>query len=327
MFRNPFRKHHIDPHPKLDNLDHVRFLDGLTFSDKIEKNNMSYQLIYRKSPCDTQYLGLRESLENNHLVIEEVSTGGSVPQLKCKNQSDHYVLILAGEEIIGAKQNRVINVPFIIGPKSETEIPVSCVEQGRWSYDTPQFCKGEHAYTDLRRKVVEDVSYNAISGLGYGSDQGRVWDDISEKETIFRRRSQTGAMNEMYSHFEEEMRDILEGFDTKKSYGICVYINEGLAGVDIMPSSEFFSEISNDVLQGYLLESIRLKNEKSPFSTFRSVESFIQYTSKVPASITDGVGLGKVHNIHSKGIVGHFLKYENDFAHGNLFPREISKGR
>jgi hypothetical protein len=49
------------------------------------------------------------------------------------------VLLLDGEELAGAKQNRVLNTTILLQENSETIIPVSCTEQGRWAYATMEF--------------------------------------------------------------------------------------------------------------------------------------------------------------------------------------------
>ena len=59
-----------------------------------------------------------------------------MPDLKVINKSEVMVLILDGEELVGAKQNRIVNTTILIPAKETVLIPVSCVEQGRWSYDT-----------------------------------------------------------------------------------------------------------------------------------------------------------------------------------------------
>ena len=42
-------------------------------------------------------------------MITEVSEGGSVPELRVVNKGDARILVLDGEELRGAKQNRVLN--------------------------------------------------------------------------------------------------------------------------------------------------------------------------------------------------------------------------
>ena len=46
------------------------------------------------------------------------------------------VLFLEGEELVGAKQNRILNTSVLIAAHTKSKIPVSCVEAGRWGYKT-----------------------------------------------------------------------------------------------------------------------------------------------------------------------------------------------
>ena len=85
------------------------------------------------------YLTLGEALAGHCLTVTEVSEGGSVPELKVLSQSDRPILLLDGEELVGAKQNRVLNTTILLKERAETKIPVSCVEQGRWSYASAHF--------------------------------------------------------------------------------------------------------------------------------------------------------------------------------------------
>ena len=80
------------------------------------------------------YLTLDEALSQNLIEVVEVDQHGSVPELRVINKSDKMVLILDGEELVGAKQNRIINTTILIPANETVKIPVSCVEEGRWSY-------------------------------------------------------------------------------------------------------------------------------------------------------------------------------------------------
>ena len=82
------------------------------------------------------YLLSDEAIAAGSVTVEEVSEGGSVPDLLVTNPGDSRVLFLEGEELRGAKQNRVLNTSVLVAAHSKTTIPVSCVEQGRWRYRT-----------------------------------------------------------------------------------------------------------------------------------------------------------------------------------------------
>ena len=78
------------------------------------------------------YVTLGTALRARTLLVDEVSEGGSVPNVRITNKGDVAVLFLFGEEIRGAKQNRVANATFLVPAKREVVIDVSCVEAGRW---------------------------------------------------------------------------------------------------------------------------------------------------------------------------------------------------
>lgn len=54
-----------------------------------------------------------------------------MPELVVENPLAERVLLYDGEELVGAKQNRIVNVSVLVEAKSSLRIPVSCVEQGR----------------------------------------------------------------------------------------------------------------------------------------------------------------------------------------------------
>ena len=88
-----------------------------------------------------RYRTLGEALTTSDVTITEVSTAGAVPELLVVNRGKSPVLLIDGEELAGAKQNRVLNTSILLKELSETRIPVSCTEQGRWSYASPSFAE------------------------------------------------------------------------------------------------------------------------------------------------------------------------------------------
>jgi len=77
---------------------------------------------------DVNYLLLDEALVQGLIQVIEVGEEGSVPELKVINNSPRMILILDGEELVGAKQNRIVNTTILIQGNSTIVIPVSCVE-------------------------------------------------------------------------------------------------------------------------------------------------------------------------------------------------------
>src|SRR5437764_4813372 len=105
------------------------------------------------------YLILDEAIKTGAFRITEVSDSGTVPHLRAINEMTNPVFLLDGEQLIGAKQNRVLNLSLMLAAKSESEIPVACVEAGRWRSETREFGLCEEAYFATGRAAkMEQVS-------------------------------------------------------------------------------------------------------------------------------------------------------------------------
>jgi len=119
------------------------FLENVKLGGKQTHLNMTLIPLLAPHAGAPDYLTLEEALTQGVVQVTEVSQGGSVPDLKLINKSTNKLLVVDGEELIGAKQNRIVNATFLIAGQTEITIPVSCVEQGRWSYRSQKFASGE----------------------------------------------------------------------------------------------------------------------------------------------------------------------------------------
>src|SRR5437763_10855836 len=100
--------------------------------------------LYLESPARPNYRLSEEALADGSAVVEEVTEGGSVPNLAVDNKGETLVLFVEGQERRGAKQNRVLNTSVLIAAKTKTVLPVSCVEQGRWRYVSKAFTSSDY---------------------------------------------------------------------------------------------------------------------------------------------------------------------------------------
>src|SRR5262245_26578294 len=102
----------------------TRCLAELEFGEIQQHGNMAVLPLFPKSLPGPEYLTLTQALERRLLRVTELSQAGSVPELKVANEADIPVLILDGEELAGAKQNRVLNTTILLKEKFEMVIPV-----------------------------------------------------------------------------------------------------------------------------------------------------------------------------------------------------------
>ena len=132
--------------------------------------------------CD--YALAHEAMAAGTVVVREVSGQGEVPFLLVENLLDRPVLFVEGELVRGGKQDRVLNTSVLIAAKSQTRIPVSCTEVGRWKHTSPQFKAGSYCSPSLRH----------ILKAGRRPDQFRMWAAIQQKHFRLGVRSPTRSL-------------------------------------------------------------------------------------------------------------------------------------
>jgi len=90
-----------------------KYIESVKLGKSQVYKNMSIVPLFALKDSGPVYLTLQEALDQQQLKITEIDKGGSVPELKVTNTAAEYVLLLDGEELIGAKQNRVLNTTVL----------------------------------------------------------------------------------------------------------------------------------------------------------------------------------------------------------------------
>src|SRR6266545_5506301 len=128
-----------------------------------------------------EYVGLDEAVAHG-FVVREVDDHGEVNSLLVENPLELPVILYEGEELVGAKQNRILHASMLVGAKSQTLVSVSCVERGRWAYHTREFAPAPRAaHPDVRRASHD------------GAGQAEVWRLLAAKAARLDVQSPTEA--------------------------------------------------------------------------------------------------------------------------------------
>src|SRR5215470_8607344 len=101
------------------------YLAGLRLGPAQSHENLTLIPLLASADAGVDYISLDDALKSGAVDISEVSENGSVQNIRVTNRSRSKVLILDGEELVGAKQNRISNASFVIPEMSEKVIPVS----------------------------------------------------------------------------------------------------------------------------------------------------------------------------------------------------------
>ena len=215
-----------------------------------------------------EYLLSEEAIGAGSVTVEEVGEGGSVPTLLVINAGDCSVLFLEGEELKGAKQNRVLNTSVLVAAHSKTPIPVSCVEAGRWRYQSRSFTSGgSHSSSKLRRHLKESVARSLKEGGGHTSDQEAVWAEVSRQMDSLGARSETGAMSDTYDRHQDRLNEFRERLKyVEGASGVAVAVGSQVVAVDVFDRSSTCQKVWDRLLSGVVMDALEAadKPEKPP---------------------------------------------------------------
>ena len=166
---------------------------------------------------------------------------------------------LDGTELRRGKQNRMVNVTIIVAAHSETEIPVSYVEQGRWSYRSSRFTSAKRTVASkLRgykaRKVAENLAPRGVAS----ADQGEVWDRVSAYLCEARVESPTMAMDDLFARRDTAIGRVIEALGNAEAHSAVVALNRRLSGSSFHPfdAAETFTKVRLQLLRAHAMDAV-----------------------------------------------------------------------
>jgi hypothetical protein len=300
------------------------FLEKLKVGRKQSHKNLALYPLLSNYTIGLDYLLLDEALSQSMIEVVEVSEGGSVPELKVVNKSVRMVLILDGEELVGAKQNRIVNTTILVQGNSTIVIPVSCVEHGRWSYNTPRFNSERRMMSsNLRAMKSEQVSYSIRSTGEFRSDQGAIWEGIAEKAARRGAYSPSGAMAAIYDKERPSIDEYVKYFHLIDSQiGAVFMINGQIAGMDAFGKPGTFSKVFKKLLESYALDAIDWYDPDKEEKAYKSeVTKFRKASLSANAEVRPAVGLGTDFRLESRKVIGFALVLNDQILHVSIFAR------
>ena len=269
------------------------------------------------------YLPLAHALEKGSAVVDEVSSGGSIPHVRVRNEGDTAVLVLFGEEILGAKQNRIANATFLVPPLRAVVLDVSCVEAGRWT-GTRRAARfqgvGSVVSHSLRSHVSARVARSRAAGGGFTANQGEVWDEVSERLRRSGTRSPSAAYADHYASRADALGRIRAGIRlVDGQVGFVAAIGDEIAGVDLIGRPGVFAACHTRLLDAYAIDAVDSNPTGSGAAVPPDPAAFLARVQQARPSV--GASL-------SAPMVGHIRKLRsNVISYNVIYPRDEPKYR
>lgn len=247
----------------------MNLLPELRVGDPIRHEALTVFPLFSTGDSGVDYLLSDEAIATGSVVVEEVSEGGAVPHLLVTNTGDSRVLFLEGEELRGAKQNRVLNTSVLVAAHSKTAIPVSCVEQGRWRYHSREFRSGgTHSSAKLRCYLKASVTDSLKADRGHASEQHAVWREVSRQMSSLAASSDTGAMADTYTAYESRLGEYKDHLRyVAGATGLAVAVGRHVVAVDLFDKPATCRKVWERLLTGVVMDALESTDTDSPSQT------------------------------------------------------------
>jgi hypothetical protein len=277
-------------------------LPEIRVGDPLRHESLSVFPLFSNAIGEVDYRLSEVALADESLLVEEVDESGSVPDLLVENKGDVRVLFLEGEELVGAKQNRILNTSVLVAAHSKVKIPVSCVEQGRWRYKSRYFgSSGSHSPSKLRRALKASVSRSVKEKRGHTSDQGEVWKEVASLHASHGIESGTAAMSDAFDSYQDRIttyRDNLKYVDD--ATGMAVAIGDRVVSVDLFDKPATCEKVWDRMLSGVVFDAVEA-GETVKVASVADVQHLVASAGDLPWEQSEAVGEGEEYRAESDG--------------------------
>lgn len=268
------------------------------------------------------YRTLDEAIALEKLEVKEVSQAGSVPRIRVINHLDTPIFLMAGEQLVGAKQNRVLNVSILLSARADLELPVSCVEQGRWSYRGPRFeSKQSSSHYGLRAMMAKKVheSYR-VQGTP-DSDQREVWGEVARMLSRHQTESPSGALDAIYEKEAPRLDQATERLQPRVEWSGAVFcLGDRIVGLDLFDRPATLQKQWAKLTRAYALDVLDRKEE--PCVPRNRVSEWIRGSASALIDLFPSTGLGVDCRLESNRHFGAILVVGGRPVHLEMFYEE-----
>ncbi|HKQ19841.1 MAG TPA: DUF6569 family protein [Candidatus Eisenbacteria bacterium] len=270
-----------------------------------------------------EYKTLDDAMAEKMLEVTEVNKAGSVPRIRVVNRSkQNRVFLMAGEQLVGAKQNRVLNASILLDARSDLPLPVSCVEAGRWAYRGPRFeSRGSSSHYMLRHIMAKKAHYYYKSRGTPETDQGEVWQEVSRKLSEFVTVSPSQALDDVYQEVGKDLDRATERLEPRAHWCGAAFCFAGkIVGVDLFDRPATLHKQWPKLTRAYALDVLRRKGASEV--SRKQVEDWIRGSSNAVIDVFPSTGLGVDCRLESNHHVGSVLVIDGRPLHLEMFHEE-----
>jgi len=271
-----------------------------------------------------EYLSFADA-QASGATVGELPGGASVNDLIVTNPTALPVLLYDGEEVAGAQQNRTFDVSVLVAAGSKLQVPVSCVEAGRWdgSRHGESFKSApQAAYPSLRRSKNLAVRNRAMAGADARADQGEVWEQIAEMGDRMKVESDTGAMHDVFERHRDRLDEMCSAIERQDRQVGALVANGERSVVDLVSRSDVWAALHGPLIQGYALDAIDATPTEAPPVESSDVGHWLETILGSQPIRRPAVGEGTQLHFQNAACAGGGLEHEGELIQLSAFRTE-----
>ncbi len=254
------------------------------------------------------------------LVIDELDDA-SIPTLTARNPTDTPILAVEGEHFVGGKQNRTLNVTVLVPANAKLEIPVSCLEQGRWGRRREYSRSAAFAPREVRRQKTVGVHESMARDRSRKGNQGAVWGAVDEVLEANRVSSSTEAAEDLHEAYRRDsswsntVDELIRLGPLPQQCGFAVAHGDWIVAIELFGAPHLFAAHWRALIQSYLLERPAKGGYPSTTRVLRIIRGFGRSASRDAR----GIGLGLERLVSAPKMTGQALVLEDSVVHASIF--------
>lgn len=262
--------------------------------------------------------------------VKELDQGASVNRLLAGNPTDQALLLYEGEQVLGAQQDRAMDASVLVGAGSQVEVPVSCVEQGRWDdrRHDEHFAPAPQADDpSLRRLKRESALRSERQGLACRPAQGEVWQEVGSRLQRFGVDSESSKLGDLFEQCRGEISAFAGDIEpAADQVGALACVGGAPIALDVVGRPDVFAALHDRLVRGYSLDALVTspqpdRNPADPTLAGAFLARVID-ASRQPAPTP---GLGEAHTLIGDRIVGADLTHDGELVALCAFPSSVSR--
>jgi hypothetical protein len=215
-------------------------------------------------------VSMEEAMRQGLISVQERGTASTenVHWLSVYNHSNRPILFRSGELLEGGRQDRMVTKDTVMMPGiSRIDLPVMCVEEGRWSEKTKKFLYKGMANPGLRK--VLDQSNNQVLIWREINSQLQA-DSISSKTLSYLAKQNTKSYSAEAASYKKYFSEQWALSDSNLVGMICLS-GDQILGADLFTQPDLFFAAADALLLGYSEAAIaRGSTPKVPDATVRA---------------------------------------------------------